>query len=171
LARIRFRNISVATRIATAIIIIAVGALAVTLVYGSIVRDGITRGALDARFAAATTAKADELERYVESLLTDTLQLASSPMTANASRRFAEAYAELPSPDSLNQKLRTAVVAEYRDVYLPALAEARARPVAVGDVSPATDGARYLQGAYLGAALLDEVAPITLEDARDGTAW
>jgi class 3 adenylate cyclase len=170
-ARVRFRNISVATRIATAIIVIAVGALAVTLVYGTIVRDNLTRTSLDARFSAATTAKADELGRYVDSLTADALQLASSPMTADASRRFARAYSELPAPDSLNQKLRTAVLADYREVYVPALTEARARPVAIGDVSPATDGARYLQGAYLGVALLDEVQAVSIDDAKDGSSW
>jgi len=150
---------------------IAVAALAVTLVYGTLVRNNLNQRSLESRFAAASVAKSDELSRYVESLFADTLQLASSPMTVDAARQFSAAYAELPEFESLSEDQRDALLSTYRDDYVPALSVARDRPVTIGDVWPATSSARYLQAVYLGMAVEDGVAPDAIDDARDGTTW
>ncbi|MCL1593067.1 MAG: adenylate/guanylate cyclase domain-containing protein [Actinomycetia bacterium] len=167
----RTDNISIATRIAVAITVIAVGALVVTLVYGSIVRDEFTRSGLEARFSATAVAKADELDRYVASLRSDTLQLAASPMIVEAAQSFSTAYGELPSYESLPDEQKDSLLAEYRDDVVPGLSEARGHPIPIRDVLPVTSEARYLQTVYAWMAIQDDLAPVNIDDARDGSSW
>ena len=165
------RNITVATRIAIAIMLVAVGALAATLIYGAVTRDDLSRDALEVRAVASSTAKADELSRYIESINSGTLQLASSEMVIDAAQRFTSTYKELPGLDTLSDDQQGSLLPLYRDVFLPGLEAARGSVVSPGSVMPSTDAALYLQTVYFQAAADDEVNPAFVEDALDGSSW
>ena len=165
------RNITVATKIAVAIMFVAVAALGATLLYGAFVREGLTRTALEARFSAASAAKADELSRYLRSVESGTLQLASSEMTIDAARRFSTTYSELPGLDTLSDEVADTLLPLYRDEFVPALEAARGHSVPTSVVMPSTDAAQYLQSVYFGVASADEVPPILIDDALDGSSW
>ena len=165
------KNITVATRVAIAIMLVAVGALAATLIYGAVTRDDLSRSAIEARAVGSSTAKADELSRYLDSVNSGALQLASSEMTIDAAQRFVSTYKELPSPDTLSEDQQGSLLALYRDAFLPSLETARGHKVAPGSVMPSTDPALYLQTVYFQAAVDDEVDPTFIDDALDGSSW
>lgn len=165
------KSITVATRIAVAITLIAVGALAVTLIYGAVVRNDLTREALDSRAVSSSVAKSDELQRYLGSIESSVLQLASSEMTVGAAHRFASTYAELPALDTLDQEQVESLLGLYRDVFVPGVEEARGQAVSPRAVTPSTDAALYLQAVYLDAALNRGLDPVLIDDARDGSSW
>jgi class 3 adenylate cyclase len=151
--------------------LLAVGALGVTLVVGWIVRSDITRESLDARFAAASTAKADEVSRYVKFLEDGALGLAVSSTTADAARQLSSAYRDLPRADSLPQEQTDLLLDAYRDEYMPLLSEAMAKPIDARAVIPATDPAIYLQTVYNWKAIQNGLPPADIDDAEDGSSW
>jgi class 3 adenylate cyclase len=165
------KNIAVATRIAVAITLVAVGALAVTLIYGAVVRNDLTRDALEGRAVSSSVAKTDELQRYLGSIESSVVQLASSEMTVDAAQRFASTYAELPALDTLDEEQLESLLARYRDDFVPGVEEARGQAVSPGTVTPSTDAALYLQAVYLDAADTQELDPVLIDDARDGSSW
>jgi len=165
------KNISVATKIAVAIMLVAVGALVVTLIYGAVVRDDLTRQAIEGRAVSSSVAKADELQRYLGSIESSVLQLASSEMTIDAAQRFASTYEELPDLETVDEEQREVLLSQYRDTFVPGVEAARGRPVSPGTLVPATDSALYLQTVYASAAIAQELDPTLIDDARDGSSW
>jgi class 3 adenylate cyclase len=165
------KNISVATKIAVAIMLVAVGALVVTLIYGAVVRDGLTREAIEGRAVSASLAKTDELQRYLGSIESSVLQLASSEMTIDAAQRFASTYEELPDLDTVDEEQRDVLLSIYRDIFVPGVEAARGRPVSAGTLVPATDSALYLQTVYASAAIAQGLDPALIDDAGDGSSW
>ncbi|MCL1587679.1 MAG: adenylate/guanylate cyclase domain-containing protein [Actinomycetia bacterium] len=165
------KNITVATRIAIVIMLVAVGALGATLIYGAIVRDDLTRAAIEGRAIASGTAKTDELSRYLNSIESSVLQMASSDMTVDAAQRFAATYKELPGIDTLSDEQAESLLSFYRDEFIPGLEAARGRAVSLRSAVPATDSATYLQASYFAAAEEVELDAALIEDAGDGSSW
>ena len=165
------KNISVATKIAVAIMLVAVGALVVTLIYGAVVRDDLTREAIEGRAVSSSVAKTDELQRYLGSIESSVLQLASSEMTIDAAERFASTYEELPDLETLDEDQQQVLLSLYRDDFVPGVEAARGRPVSPGTLVPATDEALYLQTVYASAAVAQELDPTLIDDAGDGSSW
>ena len=165
------KNITVSTKIAVAIMLVAVGALAVTLVYSAVVRDDLTRAAIEGRAVSSSAAKTDDLQRYLGSIESGVAQLASSEMTIDAARRFASTYQELPALDTVDEEQRELLLSLYRDIFVPGVEVARGRPVSPSTVTPSTDSALYLQTVYANAAVAQELDPVLIDDARDGSSW
>jgi class 3 adenylate cyclase len=165
------KHITVATRIAIVIMLVAVGALGATLVYGAIVRDDLTRAAIEGRALASGAAKADELSRYLTSIESSVLQMASSDMTVDAAQRFSTTYKELPGIDTLSEEQAGTLLSAYRDDFIPDLEAARGQPVSLRSVVPATEPAGYLQSVYFTAAEETELDAFLIEDAGDGSSW
>lgn len=153
------------------IMLVAVGALGATLIYGAIVRDDLTRAAIEGRAVASGVAKADELSRYLNSIESSVLQMASSDMTVDAAQRFTATYKELPGIDTLSEEQAETLLSFYRDDFIPSLEAARGRAVSLRSVVPATDAAAYLQATYFAAAEDAELNPALIEDAGDGSSW
>jgi class 3 adenylate cyclase len=165
------KNITVATRIAVVIMLVAVGALGATLIYGAIVRDDLTRAAIGGRAVTSGTAKADELSRYLTSIESSVLQMASSGMTVDAAQRFSATYEELPGTDTLSEEQAGTLLSHYRDDFIPGLEAARGQTVSLKSVVPATDSATYLQATYFTAAEETELDAVLIEDPGDGSSW
>lgn len=153
------------------IMLVAVGALGATLIYGAIVRDDLTRAAIEGRAIASGTAKTDELSRYLNSIESSVLQMASSDMTVDAAQRFAATYKELPGIDTLSDEQAESLLSFYRDEFIPGLEAARGRAVSLRSAVPATDSATYLQASYFAAAEEVELDAALIEDAGDGSSW
>jgi class 3 adenylate cyclase len=165
------KNITVSTKIAIAIMLVAVAALGVTLIFGAVVRDDLSRSAIEGRALSSGVAKADELGRYLESLESGVLQLASSGMTIEAAQQFASTYGELPGLETLDEDAQDTLLALYRDVYIPGVEAARGRPMSPRTLTPSTDQALYLQTVYYNTAVSQELDPILIDDAQDGSSW
>ena len=153
------------------IMFVAVGALGATLIYGAIVRDDLTRAAIEGRAVASGTAKADELSRYLNSIESSVLQMASSDMTVDAAQRFSATYKELPGIDTLSEEQLESLLSFYRDEFIPGLESARGRSVSLRSAVPATDPAAYLQATYFAAADETELDAALIEDPGDGSSW
>jgi class 3 adenylate cyclase len=166
------RNVSVATRLAVAIVVVAVVSLITTTLVGVVTGDRLSDGLLEAQFKATRTSKADEIETYLDAIANQTAIVAASPMTTDAAQRFTAAYNELArtDPDDLeahNEELLTF----YRDEYVPALEAVRGEEIRIRDVAPATPAGLYLQGTFLAGADEFGVAPRAIDDPADGSAW
>ena len=166
------KNISVATRIAIAIMFVAVAGVVVTFLLGLGSLDFLFRTGIEIRFEATRAGKIDELDRYLRSLEQETKQLAASPMTIDAVKRFAAAYEEIPRRDeAARQETIDTLVPFYRDVFLPQLVEATGEDVPLSSIIPTSDTAAYLQTAYFGEAAAIGVDPSSIDNARDGSEW
>ena len=166
------RNISVATRLAVAIVVVAIASLVVITVIGLNEGEALTEGLIEARFTATRSAKAAEIEDYLRSSANQTAAMAQSPMTVDAARRFTTAYEELTEidPDDLGSE-QEEVLGFYRDEFVPALETVRGQDVRIREFLPTGSAAVYLQGNYLAAAADAEVVPRAIDDADDGSAW
>jgi len=166
------KNISVATRIAIAIMFVAVAGVVVTFLFGLGSLDFLFRTGVEVRFEATRAGKIDELDRYLHSLERETQQLAASPMTVDALEQLSAAYGQIPLRDEEErQKTLDTLVPFYRDVFLPELIEATGEDVPLSSIIPTSDKAAYLQTAYFGEAQAISVAPSNIDNARDGSEW
>ena len=166
------RNISVATRLAVAIVVVAILSLVAITIIGLNEGERLTDELVEGRFRATTSAKADEIESYLRTSASQIATFAESRMTVDAARRFTAAYKELTEidPDDLGSE-QEEVLGFYRDQFVPALETVRSQDVKLRDFLPTGSAAVYLQGNYLAAAAEAEVAPRAIDDAEDGSAW
>ncbi|MEM9713926.1 MAG: hypothetical protein AAGA17_17030, partial [Actinomycetota bacterium] len=168
----RLARTSIATRLAFSVLAVTVVSLLVTVAVGLDHSEELTDGVVRARFAAVRSSRAIGVETYVRGLETDALQLASSPMAAEAATELGEAVTELTRLDgAVIDSLAVDLVDRYRDELLPRLEDVRGDVVPVGTVLPTGAAAIYLQSTYLAAAENAGIAVRLLGDARDGSRW
>jgi class 3 adenylate cyclase len=163
-------NISLATWLAVAVLVVTVTSLVVTsilsLTYGEDLANGVSESELSGRAAV----KAEEVTRYVEAMRRRTAAIASSEGTVDAVARFADAYAELGSLEaSVVDESAEILDGFYRDTFAPALEDTIGVNVAWRTLVPANDAGVYLQRHYVAAA--EEVGEGLIDDAGDGSAW
>ena len=162
-----FRDISVATRLSLVILLVALTSLVITSVVGLQRGGEVADTVLRSRLSSIGAARADEVERYVESLERAAVGQAISPSTAQAISDFTDAYEQLnteqPTADD-----EAAVNTFYQDVVAAELSIVRGRPVIAGGLAPRGQAAISLQAAYVvpsgGQSGL-------LDDAGDGSEW
>ncbi len=164
------RNISMATWLAVAVLVVTVTSLVVTsilsLTYGQNLADDVSEGELAGRAAV----KAEEVARYIEAMRRRTTALASSEGTAEAVGRFADAYRELGSLDALVIDESSEILdVFYREEFAPALEDAIGATIPWRSLLPVTTAGVYLQRYYVAEA--DQVGQGLIDDAGDGSAW
>lgn len=162
------RNTSAATRLSLVVVLVAL----ISLVVASVV--GLQRGSeladqvIRDRLSTIAASRADQVERYVDSLRRAAIGQAMSPSTADALEQFGEAYTELqaetPSPEDAS-----ALADYYRDVVAPELEEVRDRPVSAASLAPSDPAAVHLQASYIVPAPGDDDTLIA--EAGDGSRW
>ncbi len=161
------RNTSVATRLSLVVVLVALVSLVITSVVGLRRGSELADGVLRDRLTATGAARADEVERYVESLRRSIVGQAISPSTASAIAQFDEAYRELQAEGaSLDDE--AIVDAYYQDVVAPELSDARGRPVSAANLVPRNPAAVRLQADYVVPAGVDGSL---IADAGDGSTW
>lgn len=160
------RNTSVATRLSLVVLLVALISLVIAAAVGLQRSGELADNVFRARIESLGSARADEVERYIESLERAAISQAISPSTARAIRDFADAYEELDSetPSSADE---SAVNSYYVDVVAPELSAVRERPVSAASIAPRTPAAVHLQANYVVPG--DETG--LLADAGDGSRW
>ena len=128
------RNVSVTTRLAASIVIVAIVSLLAVAVVGLGSAENLAFELAEARSNAIRASKVDEIEGYLRDIQIQTAVLAGSPMTVDATRRFTDAYEELAQSEAGRQELN-AVASWYRDEFVPEMEEVRVAdlPVAIQD--------------------------------------
>ena len=164
------RNISMASWLAVAVLIVTVTSLVVTsflsLTYGQDLADGL----IDSQLQGRASVKADAIARYVNSMRARTAAIATSRGTLEAAERFNLAYADLGTLESsVVDEASDIVDSFYRDGFAPALEDAVGISVGWRSLVPVDDAAVYLQRHYVAGS---EAAGDTLiDDAGDGSSW
>jgi class 3 adenylate cyclase len=161
------RNTSVATRLSFVVLLVALISLVITSIVGLQRGGEIADGVLRARITSLGAARADEVERYIDSLERAAISQAISPSTAQAIDEFADAYAELDA-ETPSRRDEEAVDAYYVDVVAPELSAVRGRPVSAASLVPRASAAVQLQANYV---VPDEDDGGLLTDAGDGSRW
>ena len=142
------RNTSVATRLSFVVLLVALISLVITSIVGLQRGGEIADGVLRARITSLGAARADEVERYIDSLERAAISQAISPSTAQAIDEFADAYAELDA-ETPSRRDEEAVDAYYVDVVAPELSAVRGRPVSAASLVPRASAAVQLQANYV----------------------
>ena len=161
------RNTSVVTRLSLVVVLVALVSLVITSVVGLQRGSDLAQGLLRDRLTATGAARADEVERYVNSVKRIAVSQAISPSTAEAIDAFDEAYLELDAgPPSTEDE--DAVDRFYVDAVAPELSTVRGRPVSAASLIPQRSAAIHLQANYV-VRVGDEGSLIS--DAGDGSRW
>ncbi len=164
------RNISMATWLAVAVLVVTVTSLVVTSILSLTYGQDLANDVSESELAGRATVKAEEVSRYVEAMRRRTAAIASSEGIAEAVGQFADAYAELGSLDAAAIDESSEILDSfYRDPFAPALEEAIGVSVPGRSLLPATDAGVYLQRHYVAAA--EQVGEGLIDDAGDGSAW
>lgn len=142
------RNISVATRLALVVVVVALVSMVVTSLVGLERGRSLAENEIRSRLSAGGAARVDAVERYVASLERAVVGQALTPRPAAAIGSLAEAFTELDTelPTSRDQ---ADLDAFYEDVVTPELATARDRLVSVSSLIPVSNAAIGLQAQYV----------------------
>ena len=142
------RNISVASRLALVVVLVALVSVVVTSIVGLDRGSSLAEGEIRSQLSAVGAARADEVVRYVGSLERAVIGQALTPRPALAIEEFRAAFADLAA-DPANARDRDAVETYYRDVVAPELSEARGRPVSASSLLPVSNAAITLQAQFV----------------------
>jgi class 3 adenylate cyclase len=163
------RRLSIATRVALLIVLVAIFSLAVTTAFAVDRGSDLMTEAVRDRLDAVVAGRADGVLRYLRAREDAISALATSPATAEAVRGFAVALEELgrtPPPPAVQDRL----AAHYLTEVVPELEAARGTPVPVSSLLPITDAGITLQAGWV-TTNREDVDPSTIDDNRDGTDW
>lgn len=163
------RRLSIATRVALLIVLVALFSLAVTTALALNRGDALLRQAVTERLEATVAGRAEGVARFIAGAREQVDRLANSPVTAEAIVGFATALEELGAVP-VSADLETRLADHYREEVLPGLEESRGVPVPLSSLLPVSDAAVRLQEGWIITGE-DGVAPSAVDDNRDGTDW
>ncbi len=164
------RNISMATWLAVAVLVVTIASLVVTSILSLTYGEDLANKLSEEQLSARTAVKADEVSRYIAAMRRQTGAIAASDGTAAALTQFTAAYRELEGLERSDVAESADLVEDfYRDRFAPALQQASGVTVGWRSLVPTTDAATYLQRYYI--ADVEEGSEGLIDDAGDGSAW
>ncbi len=157
------RNVSVASRLALVVVIVALVSVVVTSIVGLNQGGDLADTEIEDQLSAVSAARADGVERYIASLERAMIGQALTPRPASAIDELSAVFDELGTePASARDQDR--VDTYYREVVAAELAEARGRPVSVSGLIPVSDAAITLQAELVVPDLDTGLPPARLPD-------
>ncbi len=166
------RNVSMASWLAVAVLLVTVTSLIVTSIVSLTYGQDLAEGLIDGQLQSRASVKADEVARYLEGMQARTAALATGTWAAEASVLFSDAYAELGTLDrAVIDEAVDPVAAFYRDEFAPALGDAIGTTVPWRTLVPVGDEALYLQHHYVVGSEDDVIVRGLTDDAGDGSTW
>jgi len=173
LGRVRgfLSGISVATRIASAVIVVSLLSLTVATVIGLNTGRDLGGELFDDQIEAIRSAGNGDATAYLNSLALTAESLAASPQASGSIEAFSSALEDIGPNDLGNrEKVLTSLAEEYQELYLDPLGDA-GRTIDVRDVlNEGNADALYLQSNYsVGFEPLSSAGSV--DDARDGSEW
>jgi class 3 adenylate cyclase len=184
-------GVSLATRLAGAVLALSLVALAVATFVGLNAGFGLGREIYEQRLVTLADAGGFDVSAQLDGLRSANESLAISPEAATAVVDLSEAFDRLADSVTIDADLLTDdLIAAYEDTYLAADASTSV-PLTIGELVPREPGALYLQRRYAvevvdvetgqpivgepGEDRIVEIRPADdpgrLEDAGDGTDW
>jgi class 3 adenylate cyclase len=162
------RSISLTSWLAVVVLTITVISLVVVSVVSLSQGSGLAQEIVEQRLSALRSLKASEVELYLNTTMSQTLALASSEMTADATLRFTAAYGAVGPADPSSAE---DVISFYRDEFVPDLEAATGATIGWQDLVPTTSSAIHLQRAYVTDVDGEADDRRLVDDAGDGSAW
>lgn len=142
------RNVSVASRLAAVVVLVALVSVVVTSFVGLDRGRRLANDEIEKQLTAIGASRADEVERYVAGLERAVRGQALTPRPAAAIEAFSARFRELDN-EPASSRDEALVDAYYRDVVAPELSEARRRPVNPASLIPITAAGITLQAQYV----------------------
>jgi class 3 adenylate cyclase len=166
------RNVSVASRLALVVVLVALVSVVVTSIVGLDRGRTLANDEIETQLTAVGASRADEVERYVAGLERAVRGLALTPGPAAAIDALSARFREL-ADGTASSRDEVLVEEYYRDVVAPELSEARGRPVNPASLVPNSAAGVTLQARYVvpvaddGQERLVDDAWSTLHDPLD----
>jgi class 3 adenylate cyclase len=164
------RNLSLASWLSIVVLAVTLTSLIVAAAVSLNSATTATEDLLEDRVRTLGALKASEVEGYLRTATFQIRVLAASETTAEAARRFTDAYVELQSSDP-GRAADDGVARFYRDVFAPRLAETTGATVPWQDLVPIGNAAVHLQYEYTVQEDWQPDDARLLDDAGDGSAW
>jgi len=156
------RNVSVASRLALVVVLVALVSVIVTSLVGLDSGRSLANEEIEDQLSAVGAARADQVERYIAGLKRAVAGQALTPRPATAIKELSTRYLELEA-DGVSSRDEAAVEEYYRDVVAPELSDARDRPVSPSSLEPTSDAGVRLQAQYVVPA--DDAGAARYQDA------
>lgn len=142
------RNISVASRLALVVVLVALVSVVVTSLVGLDRGRSLASDEIEKQLTAIGASRADEVERYIAGLERAVRGQALTPRPAAAIAAFSARFLELDA-EAVSSRDEALVDEYYRDVIAPELSEVRGRPVNPANLIPITPAGVMLQAQYV----------------------
>lgn len=142
------RNVSVASRLALVVVLVALVSVVVTSIVGLDRGRSLANDEIEKQLTAIGASRADEVERYIAGLERAVRGTALTPRPAAAIAAFSARFRELAA-EPVRSRDETLVDEYYRDVVAPELSEARGRPVNPAGLIPISPAGVTLQARYV----------------------
>jgi class 3 adenylate cyclase len=142
------RNVSVASRLALVVVLVALVSVVVTAYVGLGQGDSLAEDEIEDQLSAVGAARADQVERYINGLERAIVSQALTPRPALAIEEFTRVYRDL-NAERASARDSVAVEDYYREVVAPELSDARDRPVNAASLLPVSDAAITLQAQFV----------------------
>ena len=142
------RNVSVASRLALVVVLVALVSVVVTSVVGLERGRSLANTEIDAQLTAVGAARSDQVERYIAGLKRAVAGQALTPRPAAAIEQFSERFLQLDA-EPVSSRDEALVEGYYRNVVAPELSEARGRPVNPSGLLPISNAGVTLQAQYV----------------------
>ena len=165
-------GVSMATKLAAALVVVSFGSLAIATVVGLQTGIDLGRDIYRERLTSNANVAAIDVESSVNSTRALGESLALSPEAATAINSFSSAFSELNNVDGFDVDDASAdLFTSYEDIYLSA---AGASNVSIEEIISRSNAAVYLQTQY-SVGNLDDPGDASerrsVNDARDGSTW
>ena len=166
--RLGTRGVSVATRLAAAVLLISLVSLATATVVGLRSGSGLGRDIYQTRLTTLRTAGTADVAGVLRTARSATEALALSPATAVAIDAFDRGFRALPDTVDIDATAASEeLTAAYQDVYLSTLGP-NGLPPSIGDIVPVDPGALYLQTVYSVETVDAETGEVVIGEPADG---
>ena len=159
------RNVSVASRLALVVVVVALVSVVVTSVVGLERGRSLANAEIDDQLLAVGAARADQVERYIAGLERAVVGQALTPRPAAAIEAFSERFRELGA-EPVSSRDQLLVEGYYRNVVAPELSEARDRPVNPSSLLPISNAGVTLQAQYVVPAESDGATSSRIQVTR-----
>ncbi len=157
------RNVSVASRLALVVVLVALVSVVVTSIVGLDRGAGLAEDEIKDQLSAVGAARSDNVERYIGSLERAVIGQALTPRPAVVIEQLTQIFRQINAEPPSSQDRQT-VETYYRDVVAPELSEARDRPVRASGLVPVSDAAITLQAQFVVPDPQTGVPPARLPD-------
>ena len=162
------RNVSLASWLTVVVLTVTILSILAVSVVGLGHITNLSGSIVESRIGALRSLRVSEVEKYLNTTMSQVRALAESPTTVEAVIEFTDAFRELNALDP-GGAAADGVSAYYRDVFVPGLKDTSGSAVPWQDLVPTGNAAVHLQYHYV--VPVEPGSGSVIDDAGDGSRW